>query len=453
MEEAIDPDGQSTKTPSFSARSAENPFRKARHWTEIPLWRDVTDEQWADYRWHLKNSVTSLEQLEQVINLTPEEREGYLATRSEFAMSITPYLCTLMDPDDPTCPVRMQFAPRVQEIGGLGYRDSLGEDAHRVAPGLVHRYPDRVLFLVNNMCASYCRFCTRKRLTGLDNEVLPKAEIEQTLAYLRAHPEVRDVLISGGDPLTMSDRNLEYVVSKLREIPSIEIIRIGTKMPMFLPMRVTDDLVKMLSKYHPLWINTHFNHPKELTPEAKAAVAKIVNAGIPLGNQSVLLRGVNSSARIMKELMHELVKNRVRPYYIYQCDLEDGLEHFRTPVEKGIEIMEELRGWTTGFAVPTYVIDSPGGGGKIPVAPNYMLTLGESRVMIRNFEGETFSYPQPAQRDCTVGYEKKWFGEVPVATAEAAQQAANASTVPTAHASARPNGRKTKLRVIDSASA
>lgn len=404
MEEAIDPDGKSQS-------SLSNPARRGRHYSEIPLWKDVTSEQWADYRWHLKNSINSLEQLEQVINLTAEEREGFLATRSEFAMSITPYLTALMDADDPHCPVRMQFVPHRSEAGGLGVTDSLGEDAHRVAPGLVHRYPDRVLFLVNNMCASYCRFCTRKRLTGLDNEVLPKAEIEQTLAYLREHTEVRDVLISGGDPLTMSDRNLEYVVSRLREIPSIEIIRIGTKMPMFLPMRVTDDLVKMLSKYHPVWMNTHFNHPKELTPEARAAVARIVNAGIPLGNQSVLLRGVNSSSRIMKELMHELVKNRVRPYYIYQCDLEDGLEHFRTPVEKGVEIMEELRGWTTGFAVPTYVIDAPGGGGKIPIAPNYLLAMGESRVTIRNFEGAAFSYPQPAERDCSVEYEAKWYGE------------------------------------------
>jgi lysine 2,3-aminomutase len=408
MDEPIDPDGQS-QTQSRSLIT--NPFKQGRHYSDISLWRDTSAEQWNDWKWQLKNSIHTLAELERVIHLTQDERDGAVATCSEFAMSITPYLCALMDPDDPNCPVRMQFVPRLQEIGGLGVTDSLGEDAHRVAPGLVHRYPDRVLFLVNNMCASYCRFCTRKRLTGLPNEVLPKAEFDQTIAYLREHTEVRDVLISGGDPLTMSDRNLEYVVSHLREIPSIEIIRIGTKMPMFMPMRVTDELVKMLSKYHPLWINTHFNHPKELTPEAKSACARIVNAGIPLGNQSVLLRGVNSSARIMKELMHELVKNRIRPYYIYQCDLEDGLEHFRTPVEKGVEIMEALRGWTTGFAVPTYVIDAPGGGGKIPVAPNYMLTMGESKVMVRNFEGESFAYPQPAERDCSVAYESKWYGE------------------------------------------
>lgn len=416
MDEAIDPDGQSPtghppQLPQSPFPKERPPGASSRKPSEIPLWKDATPEQWNDYRWQLKNSVQTLEQLEQVIQLTDEEREGFLATRSEFSMSITPYLCALMDPEDPSCPVRMQFVPRLHEISGLGVTDSLGEDAHRVAPGLVHRYPDRVLFLVNNMCASYCRFCTRKRLTGLDNEVLPKAEIEQTLAYLREHTEVRDVLISGGDPLTMSDRNLEYVVSRLREIPSIEIIRIGSKMPMFCPMRVTDDLVKMLAKYHPVWMNTHFNHPKELTAEAKAACARIANAGIPLGNQTVLLRGVNSSARIMKDLMHELVKSRVRPYYIYQCDLEDGLEHFRTPVEKGVEIMEALRGWTTGFAVPTYVIDAPGGGGKIPVAPNYLLTLGESKVLVRNFEGETFAYPQPANRDCTVRYEAKWYGD------------------------------------------
>ena len=385
--------------------------RHGRPYTSIPLWKDVPAEKWSDWRWQLQNTVQSLEVLEQVIHLTPEEREGVLATRSEFQMSITPYLCSLMDPVDPHCPVRMQFVPRGAEMSGVGagMTDSLGEDAHRVAPGLVHRYPDRVLFLVNNMCASYCRFCTRKRLTGLPNEVLPKQQIEESLAYLRKHPEVRDVLISGGDPFTMSDKNLEYVVSRLRESPSIEVIRFGTKMPMFLPMRITDELVKMLAKYHPVWINTHFNHPKELTPESKAAVARIVNAGIPLGNQTVLLRGVNSSPRVVKELMHQLVRNRIRPYYLFQCDNEEGLEHFRTPIETGIEVMESLRGWTSGFAVPTFVVDLPGGGGKAPVAPSYVNALTQSKAMMRNFEGRPFTYPQPTQTDCTVRYEEKWF--------------------------------------------
>ncbi len=398
--------------------------RQGRPHTSVPLWKDVPAEKWADWKWQLSNCVQSLEQLEQVIHLTPEERQGVISTSGEFQMSITPYLCALMDPYDPSCPVRMQFVPRGAEMSGIGsgVTDSLGEDAHRVAPGLVHRYPDRVLFLVNNMCASYCRFCTRKRLTGLPNEVLPKQQIEQSLAYLRGHPEVRDVLVSGGDPLTMSDKNLEFVVSRLREIPSIEIIRFGTKMPMFLPMRITDDLVKMLAKYHPVWINTHFNHPKELTPESRAACARIVNAGIPLGNQTVLLRGVNSSPRIVKELMHQLVRNRLRPYYLFQCDNEEGLEHFRTPVETGIEIMESLRGWTTGFAVPTFVIDLPGGGGKAPVAPNYVNALTQHKAMMRNFEGRAFQYPQPTQTDCTVRYESKWFEAGAALAAEAATQ-------------------------------
>lgn len=423
----------------------EDPFgtkfnisRIGRHYSTIPLWKNVDPEEWSDWRWQLKHSVQSLDELEQIIHLTHDEREGLIATKSEFAMSITPYLCALMDPDDPTCPVRMQFVPARAEMYGIGVTDSLAEDAHLVAPGLVHRYPDRVLFLVNNMCASYCRFCTRKRFTGLPNEVLPRAEIEQAFAYLRSHPEIRDVLISGGDPLTMSDRNLEYVVSNLRSIPSIEIVRIGTKMPMFLPMRVTTELTTMLSRYHPLWINTHFNHPKELTPESKQACANIVNAGIPLGNQSVLLRGVNSSVRIMKDLMHALLLNRIRPYYVYQCDMESGLEHFRTPVGLGVELMEALRGWTTGFGVPTFVIDTPGGGGKVPVGPNYLLALGENNVTLRNFEGRNLQYPQPKERDCTVAYESKWYRDQEIEPARA--PAARKLTIVQGYSSACASG-------------
>jgi lysine 2,3-aminomutase len=392
---------------------AESQGRGTRHYSEVPLWRDVTQEQWSDWRWQMQNSLRTVEQLEQVLTLTPAEREGFERTKSELAMAIPPYYAALMDPEDPWCPVRMQGVPTVMEATGLGVKDSLGEDAHMVTPGLVHRYPDRVLLLVNNMCQLYCRHCTRKRLTGKPNKVLPKPELEQAFAYLRAHPEVRDVLISGGDPLMMSDANLEYVLSNLRQIPSLEVLRIGTRAPVTIPQRITPKLVAMLRKFHPLWINTHFNHPKELTPEAKEACARIVDAGIPLGNQTVLLRRVNSTARIMKELMHRLVMARVRPYYIYQCDLEQGLEHFRTPVETGLEIMEALRGWTTGFAVPTYVIDAPGGGGKIPIAPSYLLTAGESKVMIRNFEGQTFTYPQPAERDSSCPYDAKWAADAP----------------------------------------
>jgi lysine 2,3-aminomutase len=389
-----------------------DPFscRQGRHYATIERWRDVAPDEWADWRWQIRNSLTSLDALRAVLNLTPAEEAAIEAARAAFRFAVTPYLAALMDPDDPSCPIRMQFIPSRAELGEGGVADPLAEEQYRVAPGLIHRYPDRALLLVNNMCAAYCRFCTRKRLTSLSNVVLPSGELEKSLEYLRAHPQVRDVLVSGGDPLTMSDANLERVVAALRDIPSIEIIRIGTRMPMFLPMRVTDGLVQMLAHYHPVWINTHFNHPKELTPEARAACERIVNAGIPLGNQSVLLRGVNSNLRIMRELVHELVRVRVRPYYIYQCDLEQGTEHFHTPVDLGLNLMEGLRGHTSGFAVPTYVIDAPGGGGKIPVAPNYVAELNEQEARLRNYEHREYVYPQPHDRDCLCPYDKKWEG-------------------------------------------
>jgi lysine 2,3-aminomutase len=381
---------------------------RVSRYTDIPLWHHVSSRDWDDWRWQVRNAIRTLDQLEQVVQLTPEEREGVLLTGREFAMSIPPYYAALMDPDDPTCPVRMQAVPRACEADGLGVSDSLGEETHRVAPGLIHRYPDRALLLVTNMCQLYCRHCTRKRLTGKHNRMLSQAEFKPALAYLRAHPEIRDVLISGGDPLTLSDRRLEQFLSELRAIPSIEILRIGTRAPVTLPQRVTPALVRTLRRYHPLWMNTHFNHPKELTPEARQACAMIADAGIPLGNQSVLLRGVNSSPRVMLELVRGLVRERVRPYYIYQCDLEKGLEHFRTTIGTALEIAESLRGWTSGLAVPTVVVDAPGGGGKIPVAPSYVLSQGEGKVMLRNFEGQIVPYPQPEQRDPTCAYDAKW---------------------------------------------
>lgn len=383
--------------------------RRGRHYRSIPLYHNVTEEEWADWRWQIKHSLTTLADLSRVINLTPAESEGLSAARERFRMAVTPYLATLMDPDDPFCPIRMQFIPTRAELHPDGEEDPLAEEKYRVAPGLIHRYPDRVLLLVNNMCASYCRFCTRKRYTSQDNEVLPREEFEQALTYLREHPGVRDVLVSGGDPLTMSDSNLDYVLGKLREIPSVEIVRIGTRAPMFLPQRVTPALVEMLAKHHPLWINTHFNHPKELTPEAREACRRIVDAGIPLGNQSVLLRGVNSDLYVMRALVQALVRARVRPYYLYQCDVVEGTEHFRTPVGVGLAVMESLRGYTSGFAVPTFVIDAPGGGGKIPVAPTYVTGLGSALVELRNYEGRPYSYPQPREApDCRCPYTQKW---------------------------------------------
>jgi lysine 2,3-aminomutase len=391
-----------------------------RHYTDIPLFRHATPQQWADWRWQVRNSIHSLQQLEQVIVPTVEEREGFQLTRHEFAMSIPPHYATLMDPDDPACPVRMQAVPRASEAVGLGMTDSLGEETHRVAPGLIHRYPDRALLLVTNMCQLYCRHCTRKRLTGKHNRMLSQAEFALAVAYLRAHPEIRDVLISGGDPLMLGDGRLEQLLSTLREIPSIEILRIGTRAPVTLPQRVTPRLVRMLRRYHPLWMNTHFNHPKDLSAEARRACRLIADAGIPLGNQSVLLRGINSSPRVMLELVRRLVRERVRPYYIYQCDLEQGLEHFRTSIDTALEIAEALRGWTSGLAVPTVVVDAPGGGGKIPVAPNYVLSQGETRVLLRNFEGKTVRYPQPEQRDPTCLYDAKWIAAAGLVESSAA---------------------------------
>ena len=348
-----------------------DPAQSGRPRWEIPLWRDVSDEQWNDWRWQVKHSIRTPDVLKKVIRLTAAEEEGFLATREIFQMAITPYYASLMDPEDPHCPIRRQAVPNIAEtrVTHAEMRDPLTEEEHMMAPGLVHRYVDRCLLLVNNMCAMYCRFCTRKRYTGATNETLPRAQFQKVLDYLRAHPEVRDVLVSGGDPLMMADARLDELLAGLRSVPSVEVIRIGTRVPVVLPMRITEELARMLRKYAPLWVNTHFNHPKELTPEARAACGKLIDNGIPMGNQSVLLKGVNSSVRTLKLLFEQLVASRIWPYYLYQCDLVEGTDHFRTPIAKGIEVMEELRGRLSGFAIPTFVLDTPGGGGKIPLGP------------------------------------------------------------------------------------
>ena len=380
-------------------------------WESSP-WRDVTDGQWNDWRWQVKHSIRTPDALKKVLRLTAAEEEGFLATREVFQMAITPYYASLMDPADPTCPIRRQAVPNIAEtrVTDAELRDPLTEDAHVVAPGLVHRYPDRALLLVNNMCAMYCRFCTRKRYTGAVNETLPKAEFQQVLEYLHAHPEVRDVLVSGGDPFMMADARLDELLAGLRSVPSVEVIRIGTRVPVVLPMRVTAELTQILRKYAPVWVNTHFNHPKELTPEARAACGRLIDVGIPMGNQTVLLKGVNSSVRTLKVLFQQLVAARVWPYYLYQCDLVEGTDHFRTPVSKGIEVMEQLRGHTSGFAIPTFVIDTPGGGGKIPLSPQYQISADAEGTTLRNFEFRTFHYPEPVERDCACPYEAKFFG-------------------------------------------
>lgn len=371
---------------------------------------EATDEQWNDWKWQVKNRIETLEQLKKYIPLKPDEEEGVKTSLSTLRMAITPYYLSLIDPADPDCPVRKQAIPTGLEThqSAADLLDPLHEDEDSPVPGLTHRYPDRVLFLITDMCSMYCRHCTRRRFAGQTDDESPSERIQKGIDYLARTPEVRDVLLSGGDALMVSDKMLESIIRRLRAIPHVEIIRIGTRTPVVCPQRITDDLVNMLKKYHPIWLNTHFNHPKEITPESTAACEKMANAGIPLGNQSVLLRGVNDCVHVMKKLVHGLVKIRVRPYYIYQCDLSMGLEHFRTPVSKGIEIIENLRGHTSGYAVPTFVVDAPGGGGKTPVMPTYIISQAPGKVVLRNFEGVITTYTEPSEyknechcEDCT----------------------------------------------------
>jgi lysine 2,3-aminomutase len=362
------------------------------------FWRNVSDEEWNDWRWQFKNRITSLEQLETLMPmLTPEERGGTLLANTRLAMAITPYFFTLIDGADESCPIRRQVIPRIEETHTAPWemKDPCGEDAHSPVPGLVHRYPDRVLFLVTDRCAAYCRYCTRSRLvsnaTGYDFH----PNFEKQIEYIRNTPAVRDVLLSGGDPLVFSDDKLDYLLGRLRAIPHVEFLRIGTRIPIFMPQRITPGLCSILRKYHPLFVSVHSNHPRELTTEVREGLARLADAGIPLGNQSVLLRGVNDNVTVMRALLHKLLMCRVKPYYLYQCDLISGSAHLRASVRKGIEIMEQLRGHTTGYAVPQYVIDAPGGGGKVPINPEYVLQRSDDRVLIRNFEGKIFEYPEP----------------------------------------------------------
>ena len=368
-----------------------------RNWKDIPLFKDVTEEQWNDWHWQVENRLSTLEDICAVVNLNEQEKEEIAKVIGGFRVGITPYYASLMDPEDPMCPVRMQAVPTLAEMhrSDADDADPLHEDADSPAPGLTHRYPDRVLFLITDQCSMYCRHCTRRRLAGETDGARSREDIDACIAYIAKTPQVRDVLLSGGDALCVEDETLEYIISKLRQIPHVEIVRIGSRTPVVMPQRITDNLVNMLKKYHPIWLNTHFNHVKELTPTAAEALKKLADAGIPLGNQTVLLRGVNDCKHKMRELMHELVKNRVRPYYIYQCDLSIGIEHFRTTVSKGIEIIEGLRGHTSGYAVPTFVVDAPGGGGKTPVMPQYIVSQTPHKVILRNYEGVITTYTEP----------------------------------------------------------
>ncbi|MFO7741832.1 MAG: lysine 2,3-aminomutase [Anaerolineae bacterium] len=359
-------------------------------------WEDVPLAQWNDWRWQLSHRLNTVEDFARVIDLTPEEVAG-LSAPGRFHVDVTPYFASLMDRSDPACPIRRQVIPTAREmvVSDVDQIDSLAEDAHSPVPGLVHRYPDRVLMLVTTQCASTCRFCTRSRMVGDVHAELTRAAYDRQLAYIASTPQVRDVLLSGGDPLMMSSRLLEDILTRLREIPHVEVIRIGSRVPVFLPQRVTEDLVAMLRRHHPLWMNIHFNHPREITPEVEVTLARLADAGIPLGSQTVLMAGINDCPNVMLALVQALVRNRVRPYYLYQCDLVPGASHFRTPVAKGIEIMEALRGHTSGFAVPTFVIDAPEGGGKVPVLPAYLLSMSDRQVVVRNYEGLISTYAQP----------------------------------------------------------
>lgn len=360
-----------------------------------------TEDEWNDWHWQVRNRIQSVEELSRFLPLTPAEQGDIAKVLETFRMGITPYYASLMDPEDPMCPVRRQAVPTIAETfsSRADMQDPLSEEQDSPVPGLTHRYPDRVLFLITDQCSMYCRHCTRRRFAGQRDAGRSWEEIEQGIDYIRRTPAVRDVLLSGGDALLMADHKLEEIIKGLREIPHVEIIRLGTRTPVVMPQRITDDLVNMLKKYHPIWLNTHFNHPKEITPESAAACLKLVDAGIPVGNQSVLLRGVNDNPEIMKRLVLDLVKIRVRPYYIYQCDLSVGIEHFRTKVAKGLEIMEALRGHISGYAVPTYVVDVPGGGGKTPVMPQYLISMSPTKVVLRNYEGVIATYAEPQYLD------------------------------------------------------
>ena len=361
------------------------------------FWSGADPAAWDDWRWQLRNRVTTLAGLESRLTLNTEERAGVLLAGSKLALAVTPHYFNLIEPNNPGCPIRRQVIPRIEE----GYdsphdmADPCGEDDAMPVPGLVHRYPDRVLFLVTDRCASYCRYCTRSRVVSGVGEQELVTDFEEAFRYLEKHHEIRDVLLSGGDALLLSDSRLEGLLKRLRAIPHLEFIRIGTRVPIFLPQRITPELCAMLRKYHPLWMSVHVSHPRELTIEVRDALGRLADSGIPLGNQSVLLAGVNDDAVVMRELIHKLLLCRVRPYYLYQCDLIRGSSHLRTSVAKGIEIIESLRGFTSGYAIPQFVIDAPGGGGKVPINPNYVVYHDSEKIVIRNYEGKIFEYPEP----------------------------------------------------------
>jgi lysine 2,3-aminomutase len=391
--QAENPPTHGDEPPAGASSSSLKKFSSAGR----GFWRDVPDADWNDWHWQMKHRITTVEQLQKLLpTLTPEELAGAKLANTKLALGITPYFFNLIDPADEHCPIRQQVVPRIEETHTASWEmsDPCGEDSHSPVPGLVHRYPDRVLFLVTDRCASYCRYCTRSRLVSNASGYDFHPEFDKQIAFIAAHPEIRDVLLSGGDPLLLSDEKLEHLLGRLRAIPHVEFLRIGSRVPTFLPQRITPELCALLKKFHPLFMSIHSNHPRELTTEVRDAFGRLADAGIPLGNQSVLLKHVNDDAEVMKALMQKLLMCRVKPYYLYQCDLIAGSAHLRASVAKGLEIMEKLRGHTTGYAVPQYVIDAPGGGGKVPINPEYVLCRNAGRVLIRNFEGKVFEYPE-----------------------------------------------------------
>ncbi len=372
------------------------PPKRSRDYQQVSIYKDVNPLDWEDWHWQLKRRICSKEELSQIIRLTPEEEKGIDKARGRLAMAITPYWANLIDADDPDCPIRRQSVPVGAEFSIAPHEmaDPCAEDRDSPAPHLVHRYPDRVLLLATEHCAMYCRHCTRRRLVGdhQDKEEDPLTRFDAAIEYIKANRKIRDVLISGGDPLILEDEALENLLQKIRAISHVEFLRIGTRIPVTLPQRINEKLADMLKKYSPIWMSIHFNHPKEITKRCKLACDMLSESGIPLGSQSVLLKGVNDRPYVFKRLVHDLLQIRVRPYYIYQCDPVRGTQHFRTPVATGINIIEKLRGHTSGYAVPTYVIDGPGGGGKIPVGPNYILSQAKGKYVLRNYKGKIYTY-------------------------------------------------------------
>ena len=373
----------------------------------IAAYADVPAKQWNDWRWQLDNRLTTIEDVVRVLNPSRSIIEGMQAVSAQFKISITPYYANLIDIQAAHCPIKAQAIPSGAEADVVqsDMLDPLEEDRDSPVPGLTHRYPDRVLLLITDVCSMYCRHCTRRRVVGQEDRQFDPTYFQQAIDYISDNPEIRDVIISGGDPLMVGTKKLEYVLQSLRAIPHVEIIRIGTRLPVVLPMRITPKLIKMMRKYHPIYISTHFNHAKEITPESSKACAMLADGGFPINNQSVLLRGVNDCPHVMKELNQKLLTIRVRPYYLYQCDLSRGISHFRTSLGRGIQIIEALRGHTSGLAVPTFVVDLPGGGGKVPVMPNYMITRSDDKAVLRNYEGAITVYEEPHRWDSVCGHD------------------------------------------------